>query len=51
MKKVLLVVALVFVLVTPVFAGDYKCTASTQECLNKMAEKYQDKAWVGIELD
>ena len=52
MKKVFLVVALVFVLVAPAFAGDYnKCTAGTQECLNKMAEKLQNKGWVGIELD
>ena len=51
MKKVLWIAALVFALVTPAFAGDYECTAGTQECLNMMAQKLEKKGWVGIELD
>ena len=51
MKKVFLALVLIAALVTPALAGDYKCEASTQECLNMMAEKLQNKGWVGIELD
>lgn len=51
MKKVLLASVLMAALVAPAIAGDYKCTAGTQECLNMMAEKLQNKGWVGIELD
>lgn len=34
-------------------AGDSakKCTSSTQECLDYMAQKMKDSGWVGIELD
>jgi len=33
-------------------AGDYgKCAASTQECLDMMAEKLSNKGWIGVELD
>jgi len=35
-----------------VWAGDTeKCTASTQDCLNTMAEKLRTAGWVGLELD
>ena len=34
----------------PAVAGDeYKCTAGTQECLDKMAAYYRKVGWVGIE--
>jgi len=40
-------------LAAPAFAGEKKhdCTASTQDCLNKMAAKFKEKGWVGIESD
>jgi predicted metalloprotease with PDZ domain len=32
--------------------GDhYKCTKSTQECLNMMADELKAKGWLGIEID
>lgn len=31
-------------------AGE-KCTASTQDCLNHMAKKLENKGWVGIEME
>lgn len=35
-----------------VAGGDhYKCTASTQECLDKMVASLKDRGWVGLELD
>jgi S1-C subfamily serine protease len=45
-----LVIALVAA--TAAMAGEYeKCTVSTQDCLNKMAEKLRTAGWVGVELD
>jgi C-terminal processing protease CtpA/Prc len=36
----------------PALAGEgEKCTASTQECLNYMANKMRNSGWVGVELD
>jgi len=36
----------------PVLAGEGgKCTMSTQDCLNAMAERFQNKGWLGVELD
>jgi C-terminal processing protease CtpA/Prc len=36
----------------PASAGEYeKCTLSTQECLNMMADKMRTAGWVGVELD
>jgi len=48
-----LVVALVVALAGVAVAGDghHKCTASTQDCLNKMAQKLAAKGWMGIEYD
>ena len=54
MRKVIAVlsVLILIAMVTPVFAGEgHKCTAGTQECLDKMASKLSSKGWVGIELD
>jgi len=34
----------------PAFAGEHKCTESTQACLDMMAETYSHRGWVGIEL-
>lgn len=45
-------IVLVALTAIPVAAGEYKkCTASTQECLNMMAEKMKKSGWVGVELD
>ena len=45
--------ALLLALAAPVaMAGDYgKCTASTQECLDMMAQKLNNKGWIGVELN
>ena len=45
--------ALALLLPLPAYAGGYgeKCTASTQECLDKMAAKMRISGWVGLELD
>lgn len=47
------VLILAVALAAPAMAGEkgHKCTASTQECLNKMVQKMQQKGWVGIEYD
>lgn len=54
MKRVafFLAPALMLALAAPVvLAGDYeKCTASTQECLDMMAKKLQNKGFIGVEL-
>jgi C-terminal processing protease CtpA/Prc len=45
-------VALAFAM--PALAGDHaseKCPMSTQDCLNMMAERFQNKGWLGVELD
>ncbi len=34
-----------------VAGGDYKCDASTQDCLDQMAAHLQKTGWVGIKLD
>lgn len=46
----LLLPVLMVAFAVPVFAGDYECTASTQECLDMMAAKLKAKGWVGVEL-
>lgn len=46
------ILALVLASVSLVAAGESeKCTYSTQECLNMMAEKMRTAGWVGVELD
>ena len=47
---VVLVVA-VFAVGLALAGGDYKCTASTQECLDHMAAKFEKSGFVGVELD
>lgn len=35
-----------------IVAGDnYKCTATTQECLDLMVASYKEKAWLGLEYE
>ena len=54
MKRVLLIGCVVVLLgaVSVAMAGDkHACKASTQECLNKMVAKYQQKGWLGVETE
>ena len=39
------------ILVCPTLASDYKCTATTQECLDAMVAHYREKGWIGINLE
>ena len=44
------VVVLMVAVAVPTVAGDkHKCTASTEDCLRKMQDKMETKAWLGIE--
>ena len=48
----LLTVVIVVAMVMPAVAGEgHKCTASTQDCLNKMANSMNNRGWVGLEID
>ena len=40
-------------LAMPMFAGEgyKKCTATSEQCLSKMAQKFENKGWLGVELD
>ena len=50
--SVLLVVVLVMAVAMPAFAGEKgKCAGSGENCLKKMSQKIQNKAWLGIEYD
>jgi C-terminal processing protease CtpA/Prc len=45
-------VILVLAVALPGAAGDkHKCTASADECLNKMVQKIQSKGWLGVETE
>ena len=39
------------ILVCPALAEDYKCTYTTQECLDAMVSNYKQQGWVGINLE
>ncbi len=43
--------ALGCILVSPALADDYKCTFTTQECLDAMVAHYKEKGWIGISLE
>jgi len=43
--------ALGCLLLFPAFANDYKCTATTQECLDKMVSRYRATGWIGVSVD
>jgi C-terminal processing protease CtpA/Prc len=46
------VVVLVVAVAVPTVAGDkHNCSASTEDCLRKMTDKMQTKAWLGIETE
>jgi C-terminal processing protease CtpA/Prc len=51
--NLLLSLAAIVVLSVPAFAGEgyEKCSAGTQECLDKMAAKMSGRGWVGVELE
>lgn len=49
--SILLLSAMAVVIAVPAFAGEGKCTASAQECLDYMANAYANKGWVGLEFD
>jgi predicted metalloprotease with PDZ domain len=51
--KWLALALLVALVALPAFAGpkDKKCTASTQDCLDKMVQMLKTRGWVGIEMD
>jgi predicted metalloprotease with PDZ domain len=51
--KWLALALMVAIVALPGFAGpkDKKCTASTQDCLNKMVQMMKTRGWVGIEMD
>lgn len=55
MKKANVFLSLVAIaaLSVPAIAGENyeKCSGGTQECLDKMTAKMQNKGWVGIELE
>ena len=55
MKKanLMLSLAAIVVLSVPAFAGEgyEKCSAGTQECLDKMAASMADRGWIGVELE
>ncbi|MCP3981323.1 MAG: PDZ domain-containing protein [bacterium] len=31
--------------------GEHKCTAETQDCLNWMVANYENRGWIGIEIE
>ena len=45
------VLVLALALTAPGFAGNGKCDADTQTCLNKMASALKQRGWVGLETD
>ena len=49
--SVILAAAAVLGLSATAFAGEGPCTASTQECLDKMAQHYTNYGWAGLEGD
>jgi predicted metalloprotease with PDZ domain len=54
MKRAIVVfsVVMIMVMALPATAGDAsKCTASTQDCLNHMVKSFNNRGWVGIEMD
>ena len=53
MRKALVIVGLAMLIgVTAVaVAGDKHCNGTTQECLDKMVAKYQQKGWLGVETE
>ena len=53
MKKyrMLFAIAAACVMSVSAFAGEEKCTADTQTCLNMMAANMKERGWMGVEWD
>jgi len=53
MKKAFLIVgvAVLIGVATLAVAGDKHCTGTSQECLDKMVAKIQQKGWLGVETE
>lgn len=53
MRKLLsALVAVAFFAAIPAIAGEgHKCTAGTQECLDKMAAKMKKSGWIGVDME
>jgi membrane-associated protease RseP (regulator of RpoE activity) len=54
MKRVMGTMAAVVIMLmaVPSMAGEgHACTASTQDCLNHMVKSFENRGWVGIEMD
>jgi predicted metalloprotease with PDZ domain len=55
MRKLTLILVLALAVGTVAVAGEYKCSKGvaddTQNCLNMMAAKLENKGWVGLHLD
>jgi S1-C subfamily serine protease len=47
----LLTSAIVASVVASVFAGGHACEVSTDECIKKLHQKYQQSGWLGIEKE
>jgi C-terminal processing protease CtpA/Prc len=47
--RILLVSTAIIALAAPAFAGEGQCTASTQECLNKLTAHYSGTGWAGLD--
>jgi len=47
----LLAAAFVASVVASVFAGGHPCETSTDECIKKLHQKYQQSGWLGIEKE
>ena len=45
------ILALGCILASPTLASDYKCKATTQECLDAMVAHYREKGWIGVSLE
>jgi C-terminal processing protease CtpA/Prc len=50
-RLIVAVAVALFAISLALAGGDYKCKASTQECLDKMAAKFEKSGFVGVELD
>jgi len=55
MRKLTLILVVALAVGTVAVAGEYKCSKGvaddTQNCLNMMAAKLENKGWVGLHLD
>ena len=53
MRRAVVIVGLAMLIgvTAVVVAGDKHCKGTTQECLDKMVAKYQQKGWLGVETE